>query len=229
MILSRRLIGLLMAGWDALFLDNGLFEPDPAHHVEWNRGAHLVRGAAHCGTCHTPRNLFMAGGDVGRWHAPNITSDPNSGIGGWTKAVYLKTVQPLPTPSGSADIVDPQAIIRAVQDEVFPLDVNYFRTHAVLSASLKRLDRLWKSVSSETALDESEAFRLRQAQAMTATARFMYSAALLRTETRGMHRRDDFPTHDPAQHHRLIVSGVDTITVRQETIDPGVYREAAKQ
>jgi hypothetical protein len=26
----------------------------------------------------------MAGGDVGPWHAPNITSDANSGIGGWS-------------------------------------------------------------------------------------------------------------------------------------------------
>jgi len=56
----------------------------------------------------------------------------------------------------------------------------------------------------------------------------MYRAALSRTETRGMHRRDDFPKQDPAQHHRLIVSGLDTITVRRETIDPGVYREAAE-
>jgi mono/diheme cytochrome c family protein len=85
-------IRLSMAGWNLLFLDKGPFEPDPAHDAEWNRGAYLVRGPAHCGTCHTPRNLFMAeqassemaGGDVGPWHAPNITSDPNSGIGGWS-------------------------------------------------------------------------------------------------------------------------------------------------
>ena len=85
-------IRLSMAGWNLLFLDKGPFEPDPAHDAEWNRGAYLVSGPAHCGTCHTPRNLFMAeqassemaGGDVGPWHAPNITSDPNSGIGGWS-------------------------------------------------------------------------------------------------------------------------------------------------
>ncbi|WP_075289289.1 FAD-dependent oxidoreductase [Pararhizobium arenae] len=124
--------------------------------------------------------------------------------------------------------VDPQAIIKAVQDEVFPLDVNYFRTHAALSDALDRLDRLWDSISSATIADESQALQLRQAQAMTATARFMYRAALSRTETRGMHRREDFPKQDPAQHHRLIVSGLYTITVRRETIDPGVYREAAE-
>lgn len=85
-------IRLSMAGWNLLFLDKRPFDPDPAHDTDWNRGAYLVRGAAHCGTCHTPRNLFMgeeassqmAGGDVGPWYAPNITSDPNSGIGGWS-------------------------------------------------------------------------------------------------------------------------------------------------
>lgn len=85
-------IRLSMAAWNLLFLDKGPFKPDPAHNAEWNRGAYLVRGPAHCGSCHTPRNLFMAertssemaGGEVGFWHAPNITSDPNSGIGGWT-------------------------------------------------------------------------------------------------------------------------------------------------
>lgn len=85
---------LSMAGWNLLFLDRHPFEPDAARSVEWNRGAYLVRGLAHCSTCHTPRNLLMAektsmslgGGVVGAWYAPNITSDPTSGIGGWTEA-----------------------------------------------------------------------------------------------------------------------------------------------
>ncbi|WP_040143261.1 FAD-dependent oxidoreductase [Rhizobium etli] len=124
--------------------------------------------------------------------------------------------------------IDPQAIIKAVQDEVFPLDVNYFRTHSALSASLERLDRLWEAISSATVADESQALQLRQVQAMAATARFMYRAALSRTETRGMHRREDFPKQDPAQHHRLVVSGLDAITVRLEAVNPGVYREAAE-
>lgn len=85
-------IRLSMAAWNLLFLDSGPYKPDPAQSAEWNRGAYLVQGPAHCGTCHTPRNLFMAentssemaGGEVGPWHAPNITSDANSGIGGWS-------------------------------------------------------------------------------------------------------------------------------------------------
>ena len=52
-----------------------------------------VRGLTHCSACHTPRNILMAeegsrdlgGGDVGGWFAPKITSDVNSGIGGWSE------------------------------------------------------------------------------------------------------------------------------------------------
>ncbi len=124
--------------------------------------------------------------------------------------------------------IDPEILIKSIQNEVFPLSVNYFRTHAALAQSLERLDHLWRLVSSATVVDVNQAFRLRQAQAMLATARFMYRAALSRTETRGMHRRDDFPQQDPGQHHRLVISGLDTISVRPEQIDPGFYGEAAQ-
>ncbi|WP_244497213.1 FAD-binding protein [Ensifer sp. Root558] len=124
--------------------------------------------------------------------------------------------------------IDPAEIIKAVQNEVFPLDINYFRTHSALSASLKRLDALWENVGRATALNEDHSLKLRQAQAMLATARFMYRAALSRTETRGMHRREDYPTQNPAQHHRLILSGLDHIAVRHEAVDPGVYKQAAE-
>lgn len=123
---------------------------------------------------------------------------------------------------------DPAAIIKAVQDEVFPLNINYFRTQSGLSEALARLDTLWTRVATATAADESQILALRQAQAMVATARFMYRAALARTETRGMHRRDDFPKQDPAQHHRLILSGLDAIATRRECVDPGIYTEAAE-
>ncbi len=91
-----------MLGWNMMFLDKGRFEPDSSKSDQWNRGAYLVNGPGHCDTCHTPRNLLMgedtgkafAGGMVGPWYAPNITSDAISGIGGWSNAQlveYLKT------------------------------------------------------------------------------------------------------------------------------------------
>ena len=91
-----------MAAWNALFFKPVRFQPDPSQSAEWNRGAYLVRGLAHCGACHTPKNLFGAeeksaalqGGEVQGWFAPNITADPAQGVGQWSveeTVAYLKT------------------------------------------------------------------------------------------------------------------------------------------
>ncbi len=132
------------------------------------------------------------------------------------------------TIDAASNAIEPRAIVTAVQNEVFPLNINYFRTSAALTASLQRLDDLWKQIAPLSSKDQTVALELRQAKAMTATARYMYRAALERTETRGMHRRDDFPKQDASQHHRLIVSGLDQIAIRPEAVDPGIYREAAE-
>jgi fructose 5-dehydrogenase cytochrome subunit len=91
-----------MMGWNLLFLNKSPFQPDPRQSEAWNRGKYLVEGAAHCSTCHTPRGFLMqelggqafAGGAVGPWYAPNITSDVDSGIGSWSRSElveYLRT------------------------------------------------------------------------------------------------------------------------------------------
>src|ERR1700730_10768020 len=77
--LDRRFV---IAGWQLLFLRRGTYQPDLAQSAEWNRGAYLVEGLAHCGACHTPRNALgaerataqFAGGDVDNWHAYAINA-----------------------------------------------------------------------------------------------------------------------------------------------------------
>lgn len=48
-----------MMFWNILFRNNTTYQPDPSHSAEWNRGAYLAQGPAHCGTCHTPRGFLM--------------------------------------------------------------------------------------------------------------------------------------------------------------------------
>ncbi len=90
----------LMVFWSAFFDRDERFRPIQERSPEWNRGAYLVEAAAHCGECHTPRNLLQAmnqrqkfaGGTAEGWNAYNITSDAVSGIGGWPAdelAAYL--------------------------------------------------------------------------------------------------------------------------------------------
>ena len=82
----------LMAFWSAFFNADQRFRPIQEQSPEWNRGAYLVEAAAHCGECHTPRNLLQAmnqrqkfaGGTAEGWNAYNITSDRTSGVGAWS-------------------------------------------------------------------------------------------------------------------------------------------------
>ena len=46
--------------WRAAFVDVTPFEPDPSKSDSWNRGKYIVEGPAHCGACHTPRNVAGA-------------------------------------------------------------------------------------------------------------------------------------------------------------------------
>ena len=50
----------LQAGWKMLFFRSEPYRPDAARSAEWNRGAYLAEGLAHCGACHTPRNVLGA-------------------------------------------------------------------------------------------------------------------------------------------------------------------------
>jgi mono/diheme cytochrome c family protein len=84
----------LMGVWALLFNPDKRFEPRAERDPQWNRGAYLVEAMAHCGECHTPRNVMQAlnqrqkfsGAVQAGWRAYNITSDPKSGIGAWSEA-----------------------------------------------------------------------------------------------------------------------------------------------
>jgi mono/diheme cytochrome c family protein len=73
----------------------GAWHADRRKDAEWNRGAYLVATVGRCGDCHTPRNWlggpevrrFLVGAPAGRGGkgAPNITPDPETGIGAWSE------------------------------------------------------------------------------------------------------------------------------------------------
>jgi mono/diheme cytochrome c family protein len=84
----------LMSLWSAFFNPDRRYEPNMDRSPEWNRGAYLAEAMAHCGECHTPRNLAFAlnnrqkfaGAVQSGWRAYNITPDHSSGVGSWSDA-----------------------------------------------------------------------------------------------------------------------------------------------
>lgn len=75
-------IRLLQAGWKLLFFEPGVWQPRADKSDDWNRGAYLAEGLAHCSACHTPRNSlgaedkerFYQGAMVNDWYAPALTA-----------------------------------------------------------------------------------------------------------------------------------------------------------
>lgn len=114
--------------------------------------------------------------------------------------------------------IDEKGVIEGVQAEVLPLNINYFRSELGLRASLSRLNAIWPSVDGVPGPTIQQHVRSREAAAMAATARWMYTAALSRPETRGMHTLAEYPEQDPGQRHRLTVTGIDEIFVRPEAV-----------
>ncbi|MCF8016222.1 MAG: cytochrome c [Chromatiaceae bacterium] len=139
----------LLFGWQELYLDKGRFEPDPSRSDEWNRGAYLVEGLGHCGSCHTPRNMAgatepsraMAGAIVDGWYAPNLTSDLSEGVGRWSVdelATFLQTgmapaaldaSEPDPGDAPATEALGPMAEV--VHDSLSKLALSDLRAMAV--------------------------------------------------------------------------------------------------
>jgi mono/diheme cytochrome c family protein len=92
---------VVMRGWNWLFFKPGTFEKNPQKSDEWNRGAYLVEGAAHCGACHTPKNMFGAdkrgqaygGGLVDGWFAPRLDGAERSGLKSWSVEDIVEYLQ----------------------------------------------------------------------------------------------------------------------------------------
>ncbi len=92
--------------WRWLFHDASPYQPVANQSTQWNRGAYLVQGMAHCGTCHTPRGVgfqevalsekasgYLTGNNLEGWFAGNLTADPREGLGSWSADDLVEYLQ----------------------------------------------------------------------------------------------------------------------------------------
>ncbi len=102
---ERRLLG----PWKMLFHNAEEYSAVPEQSEQWNRGAYLVQGPAHCGACHSPRNvvgaikpdLALSGGVYQdrvkfgyhrNWSAVNLTSAA-TGLQSWDEQDIVDYLQ----------------------------------------------------------------------------------------------------------------------------------------
>ncbi|MDO9505825.1 MAG: cytochrome c [Hydrogenophaga sp.] len=82
-----------LALWRALYFKPGVFQPEPTQSAEWNRGAYLTRGLAHCAACHAERDALGGSSEAQAfrgglmpaqdWYAPSLRSASEGGVAGW--------------------------------------------------------------------------------------------------------------------------------------------------
>jgi len=96
--------------WKVLNFTPGPLPPVADRDEGWHRGRYLATAVAHCGECHTPRDsmgaaipeMAFAGAELGPTGdpIPNITPDPETGIGGWSEGDLAFFLQSGMTPAG---------------------------------------------------------------------------------------------------------------------------------
>jgi mono/diheme cytochrome c family protein len=140
---------LLLVAWRALFFRPGVYESQSGHSAEWNRGAYLVQGLAHCSACHEARNALGAtekkagpsGGLVLNWYAPSLTSPHEAGVQGWPETdivTLLKTGQ-VASSTAKASTMGPMAevvsesLAQAPDDELHAM-ASYLKSLPVTNA-----------------------------------------------------------------------------------------------
>jgi succinate dehydrogenase/fumarate reductase flavoprotein subunit len=120
--------------------------------------------------------------------------------------------------------VAPDEIITVVRDEMLPAEKNYWRTGPGMTASLARFESIWRDAlpglgwlaQGNPKLTARDRLRAREAVSLLAAGRWIYASALQRTESRGLHRRTDFPGYSPEfEGQHLISGGLDEVWVRK--------------
>ena len=95
------------------------------------RGAYLVEGPGHCGTCHTPHavtlqekalddssSVFLSGGQrIGGWTAVNLRGNRADGLGDWSKEDIVETLRTARNPQ--------QAVVGAPMNDVVVHSTQY--------------------------------------------------------------------------------------------------------
>lgn len=91
----------LLYFWNRLFHDDNVVPQEKARSEQWSRGGYLVEAVAHCGACHTPRNMLgapnesqalhggiyvdqVANGAYRQWAAVDLTQGQH-GLAHWSK------------------------------------------------------------------------------------------------------------------------------------------------
>lgn len=104
---------------------------------------------------------------------------------------------------------EPVRLLKALQRRVVDPERNFFRTRRTLAELSASAQELWVQAQEARAQDWHDLVRCHEVRHAVLTAAAMFAAAQAREETRGWHRRLDFPQRDDARWQRWTVARLD--------------------
>jgi len=223
---------LIIAGWKLLFLRSDTYQPDRSKSAEWNRGAYLVAGLAHCGACHTPRNALgaervsaqFAGGDVDNWHAYAVNDKSHSPVPWDADALYAYLRNGWHPDHGTAR--GPMAEVVNNLSQVADSDV---RAIAVYMADISGAATPERKRQGEAALAQAKSSSTQASQANAAGAS-IYAAACASCHESGrplpyggvnLGLSTAISGPDPRNLANIVLSGVRAVEGERSPIMPG--------
>jgi len=125
--------------------------------------------------------------------------------------------------------LQPEEAISALQDVTAPMKYNLRRSEQRLTEGLARIDAVREKLPGLQAKDLHYLSKCHEVQSMTLCAELTFRAALMRTESRGFHYREDYPETDNENWLKWVTlrraggRGDEGIELSTETIPIGQY------
>ncbi|WP_197381666.1 FAD-dependent oxidoreductase [Mycolicibacterium mengxianglii] len=205
--------GLRLTGPDCATTVPGLFAAGDAATRELITGS-ISGGGSHNGSWAIASGTFAGRGAAEfsrRRPAGSATSGEPRGVG-----------------PGGHDAPTVDEVVRAAQQHILPPLRSYLKSGPRLVESTAALDGLWRDISGGFApVSARDSYKTRQAVALVAAARWITASSLARTETRGLHRREDVPGEDHRFRHRILVGGTDEVWTADDPVQPQLISEEA--
>ncbi len=116
---------IALAAWRVLYFNADAPKTDATQSAQWNRGAYLVQGLAHCGACHSTRNSLgapVAGHTydgammpLNDWYAPSLTAKDEASVADWELSQIAQWLKDGTSSKGSALGPMAEVIYRSTQ------------------------------------------------------------------------------------------------------------------
>ena len=183
--------------------------------------------------CRTSLNRLWAAGDacaVGTgWAGARTTGTypavgmPFGMVSGWRAGVsagaFVKQISKIPIDRSQVEMKKGQRyaplsrvkgphyheLIYGVHEVLMPMKYNFFRRGDRLKEALHKLEIVQEKLKEAPANDPHGLVKLLETESSAECAAMTFRAALMRTESRGSHKREDFPKRDDDQWLQWIV------------------------